>query len=65
MWDRSMLGMTGSELEIHDALRAIERVLCAPSLGERERQALRSAIGVLHGELDRAAPPSRSGRAGR
>jgi hypothetical protein len=62
MWDRSRMGMTGSELEILEALRALERVLCGPEIGERARQTLRAAIGVLHGELDQAAPTSRSGR---
>jgi len=65
MWDRSGLGMTGSELEIIEALRALERVLCGPSIGERTRQALRAAIGVLHAELDRAAPTSRPVRGSR
>ena len=37
MWDRSSLGMTGSELELLEALRALERVLCGPSIGERAR----------------------------
>ena len=60
MWDRSMLGLTGSEFEIHEALRALERVLCAATLGEPEREALRTAVGILHGELDRSAPPCRS-----
>ena len=65
MWDRSSLGMTGSELELLEALRALERVLCGPSIGERARGVLRAAIGVLHGELDRAAPAARTGRGGR
>ena len=62
MWDRSGLGMTGSELEIVEALRALERVLCGPSIGERARGVLRSAIGVLHAELDRATPSARLAR---
>ena len=65
MWDRSSLGMTGSELEVLEALRALERVLCGPSIGERARGVLRSAIGVLHAELDRLAPTQRTGRGGR
>jgi hypothetical protein len=65
MWDRSSLGMTGSELELLEALRALERVLCGPTIGEHARSVLRSAIGVLHGELDRAAPTARAGRGGR
>jgi len=62
MWERSRLGMTGSELEILEALRALERVLCGPEIGERARQVLRSAIGVLNAELDQAAPTRRGSR---
>ena len=65
MWDRASLGMTGSELELVEALRALERVLCGPSMGERARQILRSAIGVLHAELDHLSPTTRGQRAAR
>ena len=54
--------MTGSELGIHEALRAIERVLSDHAFGERARETLRAAIGILHGELDRATPPHLRGR---
>jgi len=62
MWDRSRMGMTGSELELLEALRALERVLCGPEIGERARQTLRAAIGALHEELDHQAPTSRGRR---
>jgi len=57
--------MTGSELEMIEALRALERVLCGPAIGERARQVLRSAVGVLHAELDHGTPASRTPRGAR
>jgi hypothetical protein len=54
MWDRSMLGMTGAELEVHEALRALERAVECGDLGEETRQALRGAIAALRRELREA-----------
>ena len=60
MWDRSMLGMTGSELDLHEALTALERALGCGDLEQCTRMALAEAIGLLRRELVRGRSPSRA-----
>ncbi len=59
MWDRSMLGMTGSELDLHEALTAMERALGCDELEQCARRALAEAIALLRRELARGRSPSR------
>jgi hypothetical protein len=51
MWDRSMLGMTGSELDLHEALTAMERALACDELERCTRLALAEAMALLRREL--------------
>ncbi len=59
MWDRSMLGMTGSELELHEAVTAMERALRCDELDTTARTALANAIGALRRQLARARTATR------
>jgi hypothetical protein len=60
MWDRSMLGMTGSELDLHEALTAMERALGCDELEQCTRRALAEAIALLRRELAGGRSPSRN-----
>ena len=51
MWERSMLGMTGSELDLHEALTAMERALGCDELEQPTRRALAEAVALLRREL--------------
>jgi hypothetical protein len=51
MWDRSMLGMTGSELDLHEALTAMERALGCDELEQCTRRALAEAAVLVRREL--------------
>jgi hypothetical protein len=59
MWDRSMLGMTGSELDLHEALTAMERALGCDELERCTRLALAEAIALLRRELASGRSASR------
>jgi hypothetical protein len=48
-----MLGMTGSELDLHEALTAMERALGCDELEQCSRRALAEAIALLRRELAR------------
>jgi hypothetical protein len=59
MWDRSTLGMTGSERELHEALTAMERALGCDELDSIARSALATAIGALRRQLARVRTATR------
>ena len=48
-WDRSDFAMSEEELELEEAVRAIQRLLDRPQLPRLTREALQSAVHVLKG----------------
>jgi len=64
MWDRSMLGMTGSELDLHEALTAMERALGCDELEQPTRRALAEAVALLRRELVVGRGPHPADRVG-
>ena len=64
MWDRSMLGMTGSELDLHEALTAMERALGCDELEQPTRRALAEAVAMLRRELVVGRGPHPADRVG-
>jgi hypothetical protein len=49
-WERSNFAMTAPELEIHEALMAIARLLDGSDIGPAARRALSHAVDALRAE---------------
>jgi hypothetical protein len=50
VWERSNLTMTGSELEVQEALVAMQRVLDGAELNTEAREVLADAMSALRDE---------------
>jgi len=50
-WDRSMLAMSASEHEMHEALRALQRLLEVRVVSPPVAEALRTAVRALQAEI--------------
>ena len=51
-WDRSMLAMTSAEFDLHEAARALERVLERGCIREESREVVARALGRIRRELE-------------
>jgi hypothetical protein len=49
-WERSIFAMTAADLEIHEAVMAMSRLLDGDSIGPISRRALRFALNALQVE---------------
>jgi hypothetical protein len=58
VWETSAFAISGNDLDVQDALRAIGRLIESDTLTPATRAALRTASEALQGEPADWAPPS-------